>query len=69
MPETLEELRARLTPTLDIVFLRHGTPPARAAEIVADTWKVLARKRKDIENPDTWVLAMVERQLALEARR
>jgi hypothetical protein len=69
MPETLEELLARMAPSLEVVFGRRGTPPAEVTRIVGEALEVLNRKRRDIENPDAWLLEMVERQLAGGKRR
>jgi hypothetical protein len=69
MPETLEELLARVSPALEVIFVRHRVPPGRAAEIVDDAIEILERKRKDIENPDQWLLEMVRRRLEEEGPR
>lgn len=68
MPESLEELVTRVTPALEVVFARHRVSAGWAAEIVDDALQILARKRKDIENPDEWLLEMVRRRLEQEGQ-
>ena len=63
MPDSLEELLTCVSLALEIEFARHRVPTARALEIVDEVSRVLVRKRKDLENPDEWLLEMVRRRL------
>jgi hypothetical protein len=45
------------------VFRRHRVPPERAAEILAQALRIYARKARDVENPEVWLLELVLAQV------
>jgi hypothetical protein len=63
MPDSLEELLDQLSPALELVFRRHRVPPERAAEILAQALRIYARKARDVENPEVWLLELVLAQV------
>ncbi|MEM7480096.1 MAG: hypothetical protein AAF481_02885 [Acidobacteriota bacterium] len=68
MPEYLEEIFDRLSPALELLFIRYEVPPRRAGEIVEEVLRIFNRKHREIENPEAWILDMVSRRLAREDR-
>ncbi|MEM7049703.1 MAG: hypothetical protein AAF604_08590 [Acidobacteriota bacterium] len=68
MPEYLEEIFDRLSPALELLFLRHEVPPQQAGRIVEDVLAIYARKHRDIESPEAWILEMVTQKVLRESR-
>jgi hypothetical protein len=63
MPDSIYELLDQLAPALEALFRCHQVPSEHVEQILDRVARTHARKAKDVENPEVWLLALVEAQV------